>query len=115
MLSRDLWGHFYCREITKDLWGRFVPGVVLFPESTKDLWGCVARGRVATLGRLGVVIAGYLGSVPLMLVCTAVAAIGMSPLQGDSVALGIHHRCRQLDVTRNPIKRVDKSTFKSRS
>ncbi len=40
-----------------------------------------------TIGRLGVVIAGYLGSVPLMLACTAVAAIGMSPLQGDMNAL----------------------------
>ena len=42
---------------------------------------------IGTLGRLGVVIAGYLGSVPLMLVCTAVAALGMSPLQGDMNAL----------------------------
>lgn len=42
---------------------------------------------VGTIGRLGVVIAGYLGSVPLMLACTAVAAIGMSPLQGDMNAL----------------------------
>jgi GPH family glycoside/pentoside/hexuronide:cation symporter len=42
---------------------------------------------LGTLGRLGVVIAGYLGSVPLMLACTAVAAIGMSPLQGDMNAL----------------------------
>ena len=42
---------------------------------------------VGTIGRLGVVIAGYLGSIPLMLACTAVAAIGMSPLQGDMNAL----------------------------
>lgn len=42
---------------------------------------------VGTAGRLGVVIAGYLGSIPLMLACTAVAAIGMSPLQGDMNAL----------------------------
>ena len=32
-------------------------------------------------------IAGYMGSVPLMLACTAIAAIGMSPLQGDMNAL----------------------------
>ena len=32
---------------------------------------------VGTAGRLGVVIAGYLGSIPLMLACTAVAAIGL--------------------------------------
>lgn len=42
---------------------------------------------VGTIGRLGVVAAGYMGSVPLMLACTAVAAIGMSPLQGDMNAL----------------------------
>ena len=42
---------------------------------------------LGTIGRLGVVIAGYMGSGPLMLVCTAVAAIGMSPLQGDMNAL----------------------------
>ena len=42
---------------------------------------------LGTIGRLGVVIAGYIGSVPLMLACTAVAAIGMSPLQGDMNAL----------------------------
>lgn len=42
---------------------------------------------IGTLGRLGVVVAGYLGSVPLMLACTAIAAIGMSPLQGDMNAL----------------------------
>ena len=42
---------------------------------------------IGTAGRLGVAVAGYLGSVPLMLICTAVAAIGMSPLQGDMNAL----------------------------
>ncbi|MDO5548455.1 MAG: MFS transporter [Eubacteriales bacterium] len=42
---------------------------------------------LGTIGRLGVVVAGYMGSVPLMLACTAIAAIGMSPLQGDMNAL----------------------------
>ena len=42
---------------------------------------------LGTLGRLGVALAGYLGSVPLMLACTALAAFGMSPLQGDMNAL----------------------------
>lgn len=42
---------------------------------------------LGTLGRLGVVVAGYLGSLPLMLAFTAIAAIGMSPLQGDMNAL----------------------------
>ena len=42
---------------------------------------------LGTAGRLGVLAAGYLGSIPLMLFFTAVAAIGMSPLQGDMNAL----------------------------
>lgn len=42
---------------------------------------------LGTVGRLGVLIAGYMGSAPLMLACTAIAAIGMSPLQGDMNAL----------------------------
>ena len=42
---------------------------------------------IGTAGRLGVALAGYMGSVPLMLICSAVAAIGMSPLHGDLNAL----------------------------
>lgn len=42
---------------------------------------------IGTVGRLGVVAAGYMGNIPLMLVFTAVAALGMSPLQGDMNAL----------------------------
>lgn len=42
---------------------------------------------LGTIGRLGVVVAGYMGSIPLMIACTAIAAIGMSPLQGDMNAL----------------------------
>lgn len=42
---------------------------------------------LGTIGRLGVMLAGYMGSIPLMLAFTALAAIGMSPLQGDMNAL----------------------------
>lgn len=42
---------------------------------------------IATLGRLFVVIAGYIGSVPLMLLFTAVAALGQGPWQGDMNAV----------------------------
>lgn len=42
---------------------------------------------IGTAGRLGVVAAGYMGNIPLMLLFTAVAALGMSPLQGDMNAL----------------------------
>lgn len=42
---------------------------------------------LATLGRLLVVVAGYMGSVPLMLLFTAVAALGQGPWQGDMNAV----------------------------
>jgi len=42
---------------------------------------------VATIGRALVVAAGYLGSVPLMLLFTAVAAFGQGPWQGDMNAV----------------------------
>ena len=48
-----------------------------------NLWGYV----LATAGRLGVVAAGYMGSVPLMLGFTALATLGIAPLQGDVNAL----------------------------
>ena len=47
----------------------------------------VAGYVIGTAGRLGVVAAGYMGNIMLMLVFTAVAALGMSPLQGDMNAL----------------------------
>ena len=42
---------------------------------------------VGTIGRALVVVAAYMGSVPLMLVFTAVAAFGMGPWQGDMNAV----------------------------
>ena len=42
---------------------------------------------LATVARLGVVVAGYMGSVPLMLVFTALAALGQGPWQGDMNAV----------------------------
>lgn len=42
---------------------------------------------VSTIGRALVVFAGYLGSVPLMLLFTAVAALGQGPWQGDMNAV----------------------------
>ena len=75
-------------------WAINIPMIVglLFTPMLVARWGGMYRLNltgytIGTIGRLGVVIAGYLGSVPLMLACTAVAAIGMSPLQGDMNAL----------------------------
>ena len=42
---------------------------------------------IATVGRLLVVVAGYMGSIPLMLLFTAVAALGQGPWQGDMNAV----------------------------
>ena len=42
---------------------------------------------IAALGRVGVMVGGYMGSLPLMLVFTAVSTIGIAPLQGDLNAL----------------------------
>ena len=42
---------------------------------------------LGTVGRALVVVAGYMGSVPLMLLFTAVAAMGMGPWQGDMNAV----------------------------
>ncbi|MBO5223428.1 MAG: MFS transporter [Clostridia bacterium] len=42
---------------------------------------------IAIVGRIGVMIAGYAGSIPLMLVFTALSTLGIAPLQGDMNAL----------------------------
>ena len=42
---------------------------------------------VAALGRVGVMVGGYMGSLPLMLAFTAISTIGIAPLQGDLNAL----------------------------
>ena len=61
---------------------------------------------IAVLGRALVIVAGYMGSLPLMLVFTAVAALGTSPLQGDLNALiaacseyTFHTRGKRIDGT----------------
>ena len=42
---------------------------------------------IGTVGRALVIVAGYLGSVPLMLLFTGIAAFGMGPWQGDMNAV----------------------------
>lgn len=48
-----------------------------------NLWGYI----IAVVGRIGVVIGGYLGNIPLMLAFSAIASFGMSPMQGTLNAL----------------------------
>lgn len=54
----------------------------------KGMYKLNLRGyMIAVAGRFFVVAAGYLGSVPLMLLFTAIAALGMGPWQGDMNAV----------------------------
>ena len=48
-----------------------------------NIWGYI----IAALGRVGVMVGGYMGNLPLMLAFTAVSTIGIAPLQGDLNAL----------------------------
>ena len=75
-------------------WSTNIPlilGLILTPWLVKKLRGMykinLAGYSLAILGRLGVLVCAYLGSVPMMLVFTGVAALGTSPLQGDLNAL----------------------------
>ena len=66
-------------------------GLILTPWLVKKLRGMykinVVGYGLAALGRLGVLISAYIGSVPMMLFFTGIAALGTSPLQGDLNAL----------------------------
>ena len=48
-----------------------------------NIWGYL----LAVVGRLGVMAAGYMGNLPLMLAFTALSTVGIAPLQGDLNAL----------------------------
>ena len=48
-----------------------------------NIWGYL----LSVVGRLGVMAAGYMGSLPLMLAFTALSTVGIAPLQGDLNAL----------------------------
>lgn len=57
-------------------------------ERMKGLYRMNLAGYIlGTAGRVGVIIAGYMESVPLMIAFTAVAALGMAPWQGDMGAV----------------------------
>lgn len=66
-------------------------GLLITPVLVAKLNGMyklnIAGYIIGTAGRFGVVVAGYMGNIPLMLAFTTVAALGMSPLQGDMNAL----------------------------
>lgn len=68
-----------------------IVGLIITPILVKKLRGMyklnIVGYSLAVIGRLGVLIAAYIGSVPFMLIFTGIAALGTSPLQGDLNAL----------------------------
>lgn len=68
-----------------------IVGLAVTPFVVKRMGGMYTINltgyAVAVVGRLGVIVAGYAGNVPLMLAFTSLASLGMSPLQGTLNAL----------------------------
>ena len=87
-------------------------GLILTPWLVKKLRGMYKINLVgytlATFGRLGVLVSAYLGSVPMMLLFTGVAALGTSPLQGDLNAMIAS--CSEYTFLTNG-KRIDGSMY----
>ena len=68
-----------------------VVALVALPFAIKKMRGMYKLNMIgyliAAAGRVGVMLAGYMGSIPLMLVFTAISTLGIAPLQGDMNAL----------------------------
>lgn len=68
-----------------------IVGLFFTPLIVKKLGGMyklnLAGYALATAARALVIVAGYMGNLPLMLLFSGVASLGMSPLQGDLNAL----------------------------
>ena len=86
LLNKNLFGAFS--------WAVNIPliiALVLTPNLVSKWKGMYKLNKysymIATAGRLLVVVAGYMGSVPLMLLFTAIAAFGQGPWQGDMNAV----------------------------
>lgn len=68
-----------------------IAGLVVTPvlvKRWKGMYRLNLMGYIlATVSRGLVIVAGYMGSIPLMLLFSGIASLGMSPLQGDLNAL----------------------------
>ena len=68
-----------------------VTGLIILPFIIKKMGGMyklnILGYLLAIVGRIGVMVAAYMGSIPLMLAFTAIATFGIAPLQGDMNAL----------------------------
>ncbi len=86
LLNEDLFGVFsWAVNIPLIIALIFTPTLV---SAFKGMYKLNLTGYIlATVGRGLVVVAGYLGSVPLMLLFTAIAALGQGPWQGDMNAV----------------------------
>lgn len=66
-------------------------GLIITPILVKKLRGMyklnLAGYALASIGRVGVMVSAYIGSIPLMLLFTGITAIGTSPMQGGFNAL----------------------------
>ena len=94
-------GIYYCTWVlkNKNLFGVFawavnIPLIIalIFTPTLVGKWKGMyklnKRGYIlATIARALVIVAGYMGSVPLMMLFTAVAALGQGPWQGDMNAV----------------------------
>ena len=89
-------GIYYCTWVlkNKNLFGVFawavnIPLIIaLIVGKWKGMYKLNKRGYIlATIARALVIVAGYMGSVPLMMLFTAVAALGQGPWQGDMNAV----------------------------
>ena len=90
-------GIYYCTWVlkNKNLFGVFAWAVnipLIFTPTLVGKWKGMyklnKRGYIlATIARALVIVAGYMGSVPLMMLFTAVAALGQGPWQGDMNAV----------------------------
>lgn len=86
LLNKNLYGVFS--------WAINIPLIIalLITPTLVDRWKGMHRLNLtgymlAVFGRTMVIFAGYLGSVPLMLLFTAIAAFGTGPWQGDMNAV----------------------------
>lgn len=90
-------GIYFMKYVLKDelIYGKFawainipmIIGLLVTPSLVAHFKGMyklnIGGYFIGTLGRAGVLVAAYMGNIPLMFVFTSVAAFGMSPLQGD--------------------------------
>lgn len=89
-----------------------IAGLMVTPYLVKKCKGMyklnLAGYALSVLARGGVIVGGYMGNLPVMLICSGLASLGMSPMQGDLNAL-IASCSEYTFLTQN--KRIDGTMF----